>query len=139
MNTIITSVGDGSAWNNTLPYVFLITDGAQDPQVKALNGGGWSGSNHATVLDPTTLCKPLKDRGIIISVLYVPYQPIQNPNASFAGNEDGYANDNISDIPPSLQACASPNFFFTANTPADITTALNAMFNQALVTAHITN
>jgi Flp pilus assembly protein TadG len=139
MNTIITSVGDGSAWNNTLPYVFLITDGAQDPQVKALNGGGWSGSNHATVLDPTTLCKPLKDRGVIISVLYVPYQPIQNPNASFAGNEDGYANDNISDIPPSLKACASPNFFFTANTPADITTALNAMFNQALVTAHITN
>jgi Flp pilus assembly protein TadG len=139
MNTIISSVGDGSAWNNTLPYVFLITDGAQDPQVKALNGGGWSGSNHATVLDPTALCKPLKDRGIIISVLYVPYQPIQNPNASFAGNEDGYANDNISSIPPSLKACASPNFFFTANTPADITTALNAMFKQALVTAHITN
>jgi hypothetical protein len=139
MNTIITSIGDGSAWNSTLPYVFLITDGAQDPQVKALNGGGWSGSNHATVLDPTALCKPLKDRGIIISVLYIPYQPIQNPNASFAGNEDGYANSNISDIPPSLQACASPNFFFTANTPADITTALNAMFNQALVTAHITN
>ena len=53
MNTLITSVGDGSASNNTLPYVFLITDGAQDPQVKALNGGGWSGSNHATVLDPT--------------------------------------------------------------------------------------
>jgi hypothetical protein len=139
MNTIISSVGNGTASNNTLPYVFLITDGAQDPQVKALNGGGWSGSNHATVLDPTALCKPLKDRGIIISVLYVPYQPIQNPNASFAGNEDGYANDNISDIPPSLKACASPNFFFTANTPADITTALNAMFNQALVTAHITN
>jgi len=139
MNTIISSVGNGSAWNNTLPYVFLITDGAQDPQVKALNAGSWSGSNHATVLDPTALCKPLRDRGIIISVLYIPYQPIQNPNASFAGNEDGYANSNIADIPASLQACASPKFFFTANTPADITGALNAMFNQALVTAHITN
>ena len=139
MSTIITSVGDGSAWNNTLPYVFLVTDGAQDPQVKAINGGSWSGSNHATVLDPVAQCKPLKDRGIIISVLYIPYQPIQNPNPSFAGNEDGYANANIPNIPPSLQACASPNFFFTANTPADITTALNAMFNQALITAHITH
>jgi Flp pilus assembly protein TadG len=139
MNTLITSVGDGSTWNNTLPYVFLVTDGAQDPQTKALNGGNWSGSNHATVLNPTSQCKPLKDRGIIISVLYVPYQPIQNPNASFAGDEDGYANSNIANIPASLRACASPNFFFTANTPADITTALNAMFNQALVTAHITN
>jgi Flp pilus assembly protein TadG len=139
MGTTITSVGDGSASTNTLPYVFLITDGAQDPQVKAINGGSWSGSNHATTLDATALCKPLKDRGIIISVLYIPYQTIQNSNASFANNEDGYANSNIVNIPPSLTACASPGFFYTANTPADIATALNAMFNHAVVTAHITN
>ena len=139
MTSTINSVGDGSTWNKTLPYVFLITDGAQDPQTKGLNAGGWSGSNHATVLDPTAQCKPLKDKGVIVAVLYIPYQPIQNPNASFAGNEDGYAIDNIANIPASLQACASPKFFFTANSPADITAALNAMFNQALVTAHITN
>jgi Flp pilus assembly protein TadG len=139
MNTAITSVGNGSAWNNTLPYVFLVTDGAEDPQTKGLNGGGWSGSNHATVLDPVVQCKPLKDRGIIVSVLYVPYAPIQNPNHAFAGDEDGYANSNIASIPGSLQSCASPGFFYTANTPADITAALNAMFNHALVTAHITN
>jgi Flp pilus assembly protein TadG len=139
MNTTITSVGDGSASTNTLPYVFLITDGAEDPQSKAINGGSWSGSNHATTLNATTLCKPLKDRGIIISVLYIPYQTIQNSNASFAGNEDGYANSNIANIPASLQACASSGFFYTANSPADIATALNAMFNHAVVTAHITN
>jgi Flp pilus assembly protein TadG len=136
MNTLITSVGDGSTSNNAQPFVFLVTDGAQNFQIQW--GGGWSGSNSATVMDPTTVCKPLKDRGIIISVLYIPYQPIQNPT-SFANNEDFYANNNIPFIPPSLQSCASPNFFFTANTPADITAALNAMFNQALVTAHITN
>jgi Flp pilus assembly protein TadG len=139
MNTSILTVGDGSGPLNTLPYVFLITDGAQDPQTKVINGGGWAGSNHATTLNATTLCKPLKDRGIIISVLYIPYQTIQNANASFANNEDGYANANIANIPGSLQACASPGFFYTANTPADITTALNAMFNHAVVTAHITN
>jgi Flp pilus assembly protein TadG len=139
MNTTITSVGNGSASNNTLPYVFLVTDGAQDPQTKALNGGGWSGSNHATVLDPTAQCKPLKDRGIIVSVLYIPYAPIQNPNHAFAGDEDGYANSNIANIPDSLQNCASSGFFYTANSPADITSALNAMFNHALVSAHITN
>jgi Flp pilus assembly protein TadG len=139
MNTLISSVGNGSAWNNTQPYVFLVTDGAEDPQTKGLNGGGWSGSNHATVLDPVAQCKPLKDRGIIVSVLYIPYQPIQNPNPSFAGDEDDYANNNIANIPATLQSCASPGFFYTANTPADITTALNAMFNHALVVAHITN
>jgi Flp pilus assembly protein TadG len=141
MNTTITSVGDGSASNSTLPYVFLVTDGAQDPQVKGVPAGSWSGSNHATVIasGSSSPCKPLKDRGIIVSVLYIPYQPIQNPNTSFANNEDGYANANIQYIPASLRDCASPGFFYTANTPADITTALNAMFSHAVVTAHITN
>ena len=140
MNGLIRTVGDGSSSTNTQPFVFLVTDGAQDPQTKALNqSGGWAGSNHATVIDPTRECATIKGRGIIISVLYIPYQPIQNPNPSFAGDEDGYANSNIANIPPSLKGCASPSFFFTANTPADITTALNAMFQQSLKTAHITN
>jgi Flp pilus assembly protein TadG len=135
LNTLITSVGTGASTSSTLPYVFLITDGAENPQTQW--GGGWSGSNSATTLDPS-LCTTLKNRGIVISVLYIPYQPIQNPT-TFANSEDFYANSNIANIPGVLQSCASPNFFFTANTPADITTALNAMFNQALVTAHITN
>jgi Flp pilus assembly protein TadG len=141
MNTLIASVGDGSASNNTLPYVFLVTDGAQDPQIKGVPAGSWSGSNHATVIasGSSSPCKPLRDRGIIVSVLYIPYQPIQNPNSSFANDEDDYANNNITNIPASLQSCASPGFFYTANTPADITTALNNMFNHALITAHITN
>jgi len=139
VNTLIVSVGDGSASNNTLPYVFLVTDGAQDPQVKGVPNGSWSGSNHATVIDPTKECKTLKDRGIVVSVLYIPYQTINPVNTSFAGDEDTAANTNIQYIPASLRGCASPGFFYTANTPADITSALNAMFNHAVVTAHITN
>jgi Flp pilus assembly protein TadG len=141
LNTLITSVGDGSSSVNTQPYVFLITDGAQDPQIKGVPGGSWSGSNHATTIATGTSspCKPLRDRGMIVSVLYIPYEPIQNPNPSFANDEDDYANNNIPNIPGSLKDCASPGFFYTANTPADITAALNAMFKHAVVTAHITN
>jgi len=138
MNTTITSVGTGAASNNTQPFVFLVTDGAQDPQVKGTPNGSWSGSNHATTIDPT-VCTALKNRGIIISVLYIPYQPINPVNTSFAGDEDDYANWNIPNIPASLQSCASTNFFYTANTPDDITAALKAMFDRALMTAHITN
>jgi Flp pilus assembly protein TadG len=136
MNNLITTVGDGSASNNTQPFVFFVTDGAQNFQTCC----GFSGSNSATVM-PTgasSYCKPLKARGITISVLYIPYQTIQNPTTIFS-NEDGVANANIPNISPSLSDCASPGFFFTANSPADITTALNAMFNKALITAHITN
>ena len=130
------AVGDGSSSTNTKPFVFLVTDGSQNFQTCC----GFSGSNSATVM-PTgasSYCTPLKNRGITIAVLYIPYEPIQNPTTIFS-NEDGVANANIPNIPPSLQACASPNFFFTATAPSDIAAALAAMFNQALVTAHITN
>jgi Flp pilus assembly protein TadG len=144
--TYIKSVGDGSASTNTLPYVFLVTDGAQDPQIKGVPGGGWSGSNHATTiaLGSSSPCKPLRDRGIKIMVLYIPYVPIQKPNPSFANDEDDFANNNVPNIPRSLQDCASPtdasgSYYYEATSPAQITAALTAMFNHALVTAHITN
>jgi hypothetical protein len=56
-----------------------------------------------------------------------------------AGNGDGYANNDIANIPAGLQSCASTGFFYAANTPADITTARNAMFNHALIKAHVAN
>jgi Flp pilus assembly protein TadG len=140
MNNLITNVGTGTSSTNTQPNVFLVTDGAQNFQTQW--SGGWAGNNGATVIPlgstGNSYCKPLKDRGIIISVLYIPYQQIQNPTHVF-NNEDYVANANIPNIPPSLLDCASPGSFYTANTPADITTALNAMFNHVLVTAHITN
>ena len=85
----------------------------------------------------TDYCTTMKNRGITIAVLYIPYETIQNANSGFANNEDGYANNNIPNIPPALQACASPNFFYTASTPADIQSALLTMFEQAVSTAHI--
>lgn len=72
-------------------------------------------------------------------MLYIPYVKVSPVNTSFANDEDDAANNNIANIPASLQNCASPNFYYTASTPADINTALNQMFNQAIITAHITN
>ncbi len=136
MNNLITNVGDGSSPSNTQPVVFLVTDGAQNFQTCC----GFSGSNSATVMPSgaASLCKPLRDRGIIVAVLYIPYQTIQNATTIFS-NEDGVANNNIQYIPPSLTDCATPTFFFTANSPTDIATALSKMFTQTLQVAHITN
>lgn len=139
------AVGDGSTATTPQPYVFLVTDGAQDNQVKGVPNGSWSGSNRATTIDnqgalaTVPQCETLKNRGVIVSVLYIPYQPVSPVVTTFAGNEDTYANNNIPYIPASLQKCASPGFFYTANSPSDITASLNAMFKHALQTAHITN
>jgi Flp pilus assembly protein TadG len=153
VNTKITSVGTGSGPTTALPYVFIVTDGSEDYQTQS--GGTWSSQNwtaNATVPyqnsssvmppnseDNTDYCGAMKTRGITVAVLYIPYQTIANANANFADNEDGYANSNIANIPASLKSCASPNFFYTASTPADINSALVTMFEQAVNTAHITN
>jgi Flp pilus assembly protein TadG len=158
MNTFIATVGTGASVNSPLPYVFIVTDGSQDYQTQSSGNWGsqnWSSSAHvpnqnsATVMPPfspndqggtintTDHCAAMKSRGITIAILYIPYQPIQNPNSAFASNEDGYANSNIPNIPTALQSCASPGFFYTASSPTAITTDLVAMFNQATKTAHI--
>lgn len=135
LNAVITSVGNGSGAATPQPFVFLVTDGAQNNQIQ--NGGGtWSGSNAATTLN-TANCSLLKNRGITISILYVPYVPIQNPTTIW-NDEDHVANANIPNIPPSLRACASPGYFFTADTPQDITNALQDMLLQVLAAARLT-
>ena len=162
MNSFITSsmIGTGGSASSPLPYVFIVTDGSQDYQTQS-NGNwssdNWSSSsnvphaNSATVMPPfspndqsgtintTNWCTTMKNRGITVAILYIPYQQIQDPNSSFASDEDGYANANIPNIPTALQSCASPNFFYTASSPTAITNDLVTMFEQAVNTAHVTN
>jgi Flp pilus assembly protein TadG len=163
MNNFITSVGSGASSTDALPYVFIVTDGSQDYQTQS--NGNWSSQNWSSStnvpyqnssttipqnpnpgrndqtggVNSTDYCAAMKNRGITVAILYIPYTTISDPNSNFASNEDGYANTNISYIPASLQSCASPNFFFTANSPTDIQNALVTMFEQAISTAHLTN
>lgn len=125
--------GTGVTKTSPAPFVILITDGAEDNQIMYNSGGSWSGSNHATVLTPAN-CTALKKQATL-AILYVPYTKITNPNPHFAGDEDDYANANIPGIPPSLQQCASPGFYYMADSPTDINNALQQIFLNALQTA----
>jgi Flp pilus assembly protein TadG len=138
LNTLITSanIGDGSAALKPQPFVFLVTDGADNNQIYTTSSNSWTGSQPQN-MDPT-LCTTLKNRGITVAVLYIPYPPINSVNSSFASNEDGKVNAIIPTIPTTLQQCASPGFFLSAYTPQDITNAMQAMFAQSLAAARLT-
>jgi Flp pilus assembly protein TadG len=150
--TVIPNPAGIGTSSNPMPYLFIITDGSQDYQIQSnlsWSSQNWNASgavpfpNSATVIMPnsvtsTDYCTTLKNRGVTIAILYIPYQTILNPNPAFANNEDGYANNNIAGITPALQNCASNNYFFTANSPSDIQNALIQMFQQAAGTAHVT-
>ena len=153
MSGYINSIGTGSGPTNTLPYVFIVSDGSQDYQTQS--GGNWGSQNwtsnatspyqnSSTGIPPnsednTDYCAALKNAGITVAVLYIPYGAIVDPNSSFADNEDGYANTNVQNgtYATNLQNCASTGFFYTASTPTDIQNALVTMFEQAVATAHI--
>lgn len=135
INTTVTTVGDGSSATSPKPFVFLVTDGAQNNQIQQ-NNGSWSGSNNATTLN-TANCSTIKNRNITLAVLYVPYVPIPDPTTIW-NDEDHAANNNIPFIEPVLKSCASPNFYFKASSPDDITAAMQAMFRMAVATAHLT-
>ena len=92
MNSFITSVGSGGSASSTLPYVFIVTDGSQDYQTHSGTSGAWGSENwtangsvpyqnSATVIPPnsqqtTDYCGAMKNRGIKVAVLYIPYETI---------------------------------------------------------------
>ncbi|MCJ2044805.1 pilus assembly protein TadG-related protein [Methylobacterium sp. J-078] len=128
INTKIATVGDGSSSSKPQPFIFLITDGIGNNQFW-YNTTGWTGSQ-AKLLDPT-LCSTLKNRGVTVSILYIPYVPLALPFNTNVGYENVVVNGLIPNVPATLQACATPGYFRTASSASEIQNALNSMFDQA--------
>ena len=155
MQATISSYGNGSKSLTSRPFVFLITDGMQNSQYfytvsnnintfpgspssfKNYSNANWSpgGSSPAAMANPSTPCTALKNTGATISVLYIPYQNLTIGNQDV--NETQAADNAIPNVPSALYDCASSGYFYTANTPADINSALQNMFNQAVQASHL--
>ena len=145
--TSASSLKDGSSGVNSKPFVFLITDGMENPQHYATNrnnpyyylGGSFDGLRYPTAMTPSQ-CTALKNAGVTISILYIPYVKLIYKSDPY--NENLAANNAISNLPTNLQQCSgskdsTANFFYTANSPTDVTASLNSMFNQAVQVAHL--
>ncbi len=91
MTSAITNIGDGSAASKPRPFVFMVTDGAQDNQTQF--GGNWSlPGGRATQVQSidTALCQALKNKGVTVAVLYTTYADL-NPDYIVQYNR-AYAN-----------------------------------------------
>ncbi|MGD0634280.1 MAG: TadE/TadG family type IV pilus assembly protein [Beijerinckiaceae bacterium] len=134
----ITTIGTGATSASPMPFVFLVTDGMDNSQTYTTEGN-FTGSNPLAMFSQTA-CNALKAQGVTISILYIPYVdiPANSKAISWAIAEDSQADAQIPLLPAALTSCATTGFFYTANSAADITNALNAMFTQALQVARIT-
>ena len=135
MNTIMPNPGTGAAHSTPQEVLFLVTDGVED-KVDANCSEPLSGNRCQQPFD-TIWCTTMKNRGILIAVLYTEYLPLP---ASGIGSNSWY-NTWIapfqSQIGPNMQSCASPNLFFQVTTNGDITAAMNALFQKAVATARL--
>ncbi|MCX8252477.1 Flp pilus assembly protein TadG [Beijerinckiaceae bacterium RH AL1] len=144
-------VGNGLTALNPKGFIFLVTDGVDNNQVYNGSNGSWTGSQPQIPGSSfSNFCSTAATYGFTVAILYIPYVPIANPNYSFAGNEDGIVNQlvtgsqdglqtpPVNQVPPALQSCASPGFFFTASSQQAINQAMQTMFFQALQVARLT-
>jgi Flp pilus assembly protein TadG len=133
MQNYVKTIGTGINQYSPKPFLFIVTDGMDNNQVYSNNN-----FNGSQPQEPNNFgyCQYAQSIGVVISILYIPYQPVINPTAAQKGESD-QVNKIIPKIPADLQSCASPGFFFTANTDTDIDNALQAMFNQAVRAARL--
>lgn len=135
MNGLI-SIADEASGSEDDPQkvLFIITDGMSDEN---LNGSRTHRELQSYHLGQ---CDQIKQRGIRIAILYTEYLP-----ESLIG--DSWSQSNVAKylpkVAPALKQCATnPDgsiLFSTVSTDDDIPAALQALFRQAVATAHLTD
>lgn len=129
MTSIMPNPGTGQTKDDPQEVLFIITDGMSDENLSGM------GRTHRE-LQPTHLdqCDAIKKRNIRIAILYTEYLP-----GSLTG--DPWSEANVSPylpkVAPALEQCASPGLYQKVSTDESIPDALNALFRQAVASAHL--
>jgi Flp pilus assembly protein TadG len=131
VNQIMVAPGTGAFGSSPQEVLFIVSDGVDD-EINATCSQALTGSRCQQPFD-TSWCTTVKNRGIRIAVLYTEYLPLPT-NAWY----NTWIAPFQSQIGTNMQSCASPGLFFQVTTDGDITAAMQALFQQAVSAAHLT-
>jgi Flp pilus assembly protein TadG len=164
----LTAAGNGATAATPQKDIFIVTDGMEDDSNSGRPSGEMTGVNaenaSASLAAAPWLCKPLKNLGFTVYVLYIDYLSLANTfyqtsgataTKYFTNDTNGGSNGTTKDYaeataktagvtafngqPPdyaALQACASaPSDFFEASNSSQIGTQMNAMLHAALTSS----
>ena len=151
LNTYFYPAGKGTSSSDTVPFIILVTDGVDNSQTYyPQNSFTGSYPQLPDTTDSVSFCTKAKAAGYTVAVLYIPYPLIVNPQAIW-NDEDGAVNYLVSPTtepaPPNpytpnvpvgsnvsnnMNSCASPGYFFTAGTSAQVNAAMQQIFYQAV-------
>ncbi|MBR0753434.1 pilus assembly protein [Bradyrhizobium jicamae] len=132
-NTTIPSSGTGTA-SSPQKWLFFVADGVADyyyPSTCTQTVISSSGRCQEPLT--TTICDTIKARGINIAVLYTTYLAITN-NSWYTT----YIAPFRSSIATKMQACATSGYYYEVSSDSSISAALNALFQKAVASAHLT-
>ena len=131
VSSVMPAPGTGTPSSTPREVLFIVTDGVDD-EVSSSCSQRLSGTRCQQPVN-TTWCTTIKNRGILIAVLYTEYLPL--PTNSWYNS---WIAPFQSQIGPNLQSCASTGLFFSVTTDSDITAAMQTLFQQAIATARLT-
>lgn len=130
INSIMPNPGTGAANSTPQEVLFIVSDGVDDKSSTTCSQP-LDGSRCQQPFS-TTWCTTVKNRGIRIAVLYTTYLPLPT---------NSWYNEWIapfqSQIATNLESCASPGLYFSITTDGDISAAMQALFQQAVNTARL--
>jgi Flp pilus assembly protein TadG len=131
INTTMPNPGHGTKSPGDTPkeILFFVTDGVEDEKVASCTTSATvdcSGSRQESVMDPGW-CTTIKNRGIVIAVLYTEYLPLPT-NTWYTGHVSKYQPN----IATTLQSCATPGLYTKVSTNQDISAALSQLFILAV-------
>ena len=140
INTIMPNPGHGTKSPGDTPkeILFFVTDGVEDEQVSNCTPSATvtcSGNRQQSVMDPGW-CTTIKNRGIVIAVLYTEYDALPT-NAWYNSYVSPYnlpapPTNSSTGISTALQSCATPGLYTKVATGQDISAALSQLFITAV-------
>ena len=136
INGVMPNPGTGAATSTPQEVLFIVSDGVDD-EVSSTCSQQLDGTRCQQPFN-TTWCTTVKNRGILIAVLYTEYLPLPASGTGSNSWYNSYVAPYQSQIGPNLQNCASSGLFFSVTTDGDITAAMQALFQQAVTTARLT-
>jgi Flp pilus assembly protein TadG len=131
VNSLMPNPGTGASTSTPQEVLFIVSDGVDDEVNSSSCSEPLTGTRCQQPFN-TSMCTTIKNRGIMIAVLYTEYLPLTT--------NDWY-NEWVapfqSTIGSNIESCASPGLYFEITTDGDITAAMQTLFQLAVSTARL--
>src|SRR6202050_730882 len=131
VNNLMPNPGTGSANSTPQEVLFIVSDGVDDEVNSTSCSEPLTGTRCQQPFN-TSMCTTIKNRGVMIAVLYTEYLPL--PTNSWYNT---WISPFQSTIGTNMQNCASPGLYFEVTTDSDITAAMQSLFQLAIATARL--